>query len=186
MPHPPSEATINALIQLVEGDNASYIKQNANGGNSVLIRCNPAEEHAYITTIRERLLPPKYTIIDIGQLLTDFAVSHEAEIKNHVKLVQSIPHAVFKKNPGERRSDFFDAIIGAISGCFAQKSIPVLIDVGALWGTKIDNIHIMEHEVVMRSGIPLLVLYPATKDGDTIHFLGVRPASRYRCMMIND
>jgi hypothetical protein len=72
-----------------------------------------------------------------------------------------------------------------ISDSFNADRIPVLINTGSLYGSDIENIHIMESEVVMKSSIPLVVLYPGTKEGDHIMFLSVRPASKYRCMIVN-
>jgi len=59
-----------------------------------------------------------------------------------------------------------------------------LIHTGALYGSGIDNIHIMEHPEVMQSHQPLIILYPATHEQDKLLFLGKRPASKYRCLMI--
>jgi hypothetical protein len=67
---------------------------------------------------------------------------------------------------------------------YAQDKIPILIHVGALNGTDIENIHIMENKVVMQGCNPLIILYPADKKNDEIMFLGIRSASKYRCMVI--
>jgi hypothetical protein len=37
----------------------------------------------------------------------------------------------------------------------------------------------------MKSKLPLVILNPATQDGDKLMFLNSRPASKYRCMIIN-
>jgi hypothetical protein len=60
-----------------------------------------------------------------------------------------------------------------------------LIHSGALYGSGIDNIHLMENELVMKSNLPLIILYPATKEGEKLLFLSKRPASKYRCMIVN-
>jgi len=65
-----------------------------------------------------------------------------------------------------------------------QDKVPVLINTGALYGTGIHNIHIMENEIVMKAAQPLIILYPATIEPDRIMFLGKHPASKYRCMII--
>ena len=47
------------------------------------------------------------------------------------------------------------------------------------------NINIMEHQIVMRAQLPLIVFYPAIiVDKDTIKFLGKQIASKYRCIVI--
>jgi hypothetical protein len=72
-----------------------------------------------------------------------------------------------------------------IQTTYEQGKIPVLIHNGALYGSGIDNIHLMESELVMKSKLPLIILYPATYDGDQLMFLKSRPASKYRCMIVN-
>ena len=42
----------------------------------------------------------------------------------------------------------------------------------------------MENKVVMNGKKPLVILYPADKKNDEIMFLGIRPASKYRYMVI--
>jgi hypothetical protein len=42
----------------------------------------------------------------------------------------------------------------------------------------------MENELVMKSKLPLIILYPATQEGDRLMFLNTRPASKYRCMIV--
>ena len=44
---------------------------------------------------------------------------------------------------------------------------------------------LMENELVMKSKFPLIILYPATQDGEQLMFLNSRPASKYRCMIVN-
>ena len=79
----------------------------------------------------------------------------------------------------------FKFILGKISNSYDNNKIPVLIHSGALYGSGIDNIHLMENELVMKSNLPLIILYPATKEGEKLLFLSKRPASKYRCMIVN-
>jgi hypothetical protein len=76
-------------------------------------------------------------------------------------------------------------LLFAVEQTFNEQKIPVLIHSGALYGSGIDNIHLMESELVMKSKLPLIILYPATQDGDQLMFLNSRPASKYRCMIVN-
>jgi len=43
----------------------------------------------------------------------------------------------------------------------------------------------MENELVMKAKSPLIILYPATQEGEQLMFLNSRPASKYRCMIVN-
>ena len=94
-------------------------------------------------------------------------------------------HQIFKAPEGEISPDLFSHVMHSIAKSFKENKIPVLFHSGALYGSGIDNIHLMENEVVMKSSIPLIILYPATKDGDKLLFLSKRPSSKYRCMIIN-
>ena len=67
---------------------------------------------------------------------------------------------------------------------YSEQKTPILIHSGALYGSGIDNIHLMENELVMKSKLPLIILYPATQEGDRLMFLNTRPASKYRCMIV--
>ena len=75
-------------------------------------------------------------------------------------------------------------IMNAIKQSYDAGKVPIVIHAGALYGSGIDNIHIMEHPVVMQSKLPLIILYPATHDQNKLLFLGKRPASKYRCLII--
>jgi hypothetical protein len=99
-------------------------------------------------------------------------------------LLQSATHEIFKAPVGEESPDLFKEIISKIQHALQQDKVPVLINTGALYGTGIHNIHIMENEIVMKAALPLIILYPATIEPDRIMFLGKHPASKYRCMII--
>ena len=57
----------------------------------------------------------------------------------------------------------FNLIIESITDSLTENKIPVVIHTGALYGSDIDNIHIMESELIMRASLPLIILYPAIK-----------------------
>lgn len=170
--------------RLVESDRRSEIRLNANGGNSILIVCDPIQEKEYIVSLQSMLPDDGYTIIDLNKSLIGFVTRHKAEIEELFNLLQSATQEIFKAPATEQSMDMFKEIINQIQGAIDRDKVPVLINSGALYGTGIDNIHIMEHEAVMKAAFPLIILYPATKEGDKLMFLGKRPASKYRCMII--
>ena len=179
----PSHIILEAK-RLVESDRRSEIRLNANGGNSILIVCDPMKELEYIDQIHKLLPSDVYTIIDLNQALIDFVNMHKVELVELYDLLQSATHEIFKAPAGENSKDLFKEIINKIHFSLNQDKVPVLINTGALYGTGIHNIHIMENEIVMKAALPLIILYPATIEPDRILFLGKKPASKYRCMII--
>lgn len=170
--------------RLVESDRRSEIRLNANGGNSILIVCDPMKESEYIEHLIELLPIDNFSIIDLNQCLIDFVADHNAELVELYNLLQSATHEIFKAPAGEESPDLFKEIISKIQHALQQNKVPVMINTGALYGTGIHNIHIMENETVMKAALPLIILYPATIEPDRILFLGKHPASKYRCMII--
>ncbi len=49
------ETKILATMRLVEANDSSNIRLNANGGNSILLVCEPALEQDYINTLNSTL-----------------------------------------------------------------------------------------------------------------------------------
>ena len=170
--------------RLVESDRRSEIRLNANGGNSILIVCDPMKEPEYIEHLKELFPADSFSIIDLNQCLVDFVTNHKAQLIELYDLLQSATHEIFKAPAGEESNDLFKEIIAEIQNALQQDKVPVLINTGALYGTGIHNIHIMENEIVMNAALPLIILYPATIETDRIMFLGKQPASKYRCMII--
>jgi hypothetical protein len=170
--------------RLVESDRRSEIRLNANGGNSILIVCDPMKEIEYISHLTVLLPADNFSIIDLNQCLIDFVTIHKPELVELYDFLQSATHEIFKAPAAEESKDLFKEIITQIHKSLQQDKVPVLINTGALYGTGIHNIHIMENEIVMKATLPLLILYPATLEPDRILFLGKHPASKYRCMII--
>ena len=72
MPLNNPEHIIHEAMRLVDSDRRSEIRLKANGGNSILIVCEPMKETEYIAHL-EKLLPPEgYSIIDLNKCLIDF------------------------------------------------------------------------------------------------------------------
>lgn len=184
MPFSSPKHIILEAKRLVESERRSEIRLNANGGNSILVVCDPMQELEYIAHL-EKLLPnDSYTIIDLNKCLIDFVKSHKSELVELFSLLQSATQEIFKAPAGEQSQDLFKEVISHIQEALDNDKVPVLINTGALYGTGIDNIHIMENEFVMKASLPVIILYPATKEADKLMFLGKRPASKYRCMII--
>lgn len=185
MKHPSySEHLLAQVKVIVESDKRSEIRLNANGGNSILIVCNPVDEIIYIDAIEKSLSPDNYAIIDTNELLISFVENNRDAIIDSFELLKGSIHQIFKAPEGEVGPDLFSHILHAIKSAFDMNKIPVLINTGALYGSGIDNIHLMENDLVMKSAKPLIILYPASTDGDKLLFLNSRPASKYRCMIV--
>ena len=178
------ENTILETKRVVESDKRSEIRLNANGGNSILIVCEPSREAEYIAAIKKLMEKEVYKIIDLNEVLIEFVNSNKETIDELFELLKGSVHQIFKAPNGEDGNDLYKLIIEKIKDSYGSGKIPVLINSGALYGSSIDNIHIMENEFVMKSNTPLIILYPATKDKDNLLFLSKRHSSRYRCMII--
>jgi hypothetical protein len=174
------------LKRFLEPNNSSEIRLNANGGNSILLVCSPELEFEFVTYLNNLLPKETFVIIDINEILISFVENHQSDITEMFDLLKGAVHQIFKAPIGENSPDLFKYLLLAIEQSFISNKIPVLINNGALYGSGIDNLHLMENELVMKSKLPLIILYPATKEGDHLLFLNSRPASKYRCMIIND
>lgn len=179
------EYIISQLLRLVNSDKRSEIRLNANGGNSVLVVCPPSLEYQFIEKIYSMMPTGTFQVIDINEILISFVEEHQADIDEMFDLLKGSVHQIFKAPEGETSPDLFKLLISAIEKSYKEDKIPVLIHSGALYGSGIDNIHLMEHELVMNSKIPLIILYPATQEGDKLMFLHSRHVSKYRGMIVN-
>ena len=175
---------IQTAKRLVEADKRSEIRLNANGGNSILIVCEPNRELEYVESIISLMTEENYEIIDLNDVLNDYVKSNKKDLEDSFELLKGSLHQIFKSPDGESSHDLFSLVINRISSSMSGNKIPVLIHSGALFGSGIENIHIMENALIMKAQLPLIILYPATKDKDMIFFLGKRPASKYRCMIV--
>jgi hypothetical protein len=178
-----SEKAIAQVMSLVKSDKKSEIRLNANGGNSILIVCPPNLEGIFIADIYN-LMDNNYTIIDLNILLVSFVEKNPSHIDEMFELLQGSVNQIFKAPEGETDPDLFSLIINEIDQALGNNKVPVIIHSGVLYGTGIDCIHIMENPLIMKSKLPLIILYPATLVGDQLMFLNSRPASKYRCMIV--
>lgn len=162
--------------------NRDQIRLAANGGNTILFVYPPKHEKHYNEEAKR--LFPNATFIDLRQCLIEFI--DQVGFDNFKTFYQDYPQqpeVVFTDSEGDPKLE--GLIIDKITSSLENDSIPFLIHTGALYGTGIENIHIMQHPRVMRFGTPLVIFYPAVVKTETeLSFLGVKPASRYRCKMV--
>jgi len=178
------EYTISQIKRIVESNKRSEIQLNANGGNSILLVCPPEQEFEFIEKLTELMPQETYRIIDINEILISFVETYKSDLAEMFHLLKGSVHQIFKAPEGETGPDLFKHLLSAIKQTYSEQKTPILIHSGALYGSGIDNIHLMENELVMKSKLPLIILYPATQEGDRLMFLNTRPASKYRCMIV--
>lgn len=163
-------------------DNQEQLKRHANGGNSIIFSYPPHEEYLYIQKAKE-IYRDKVEFINISRLFVNFIDQGSwEEFSDYYNDFRSSPHLVFHSDDAD--IDLFDLIIGEIEIACENDRIPFLIRTGCLLGTGIDNVNIMEHPVVMGLAHPLVVFYPSIIENSNLYFLGFKPASNYRCILI--
>ena len=179
------ENMILTTMRLVESNENSNIRINANGGNSILLICQPIHELDYIKAIKKLMTEDIYEIIDLNDLLCEFVSKNKSDLKNSFELLKGSLYQIFKIPDGEEGNDLLGLILYAIDSSLKANKIPVLINISSLYGSRIGSIHIMENDLVISAVLPLIILYPATWEQDKLMFLGKRPASKYRCMIVD-
>jgi hypothetical protein len=171
----------NLAVALAK-ENRDKIRIEANGGNSVLFVYSPKDELKYIKTAKE--LYPKAEFIDVREALVEFIDSIGWEdFEDYYMGYQTEPENIFRDSDEDKKLE--SLIIEKIKKAISDDKLPFLIHTGALFGTEIENIHIMENSDVMKFGIPLVVFYPADIQADgQLKYLGFKPASKYRCKLV--
>lgn len=185
MPNSNPENIIIETKSYVESERSSEVKLNANGGNTILMVCEPLREIEFISSIYKLFNDSDFLIIDLNRLLMEFVDNHKLLLKETFEQLQLSYYEIFKAPPDEESEDLYKNIITEILNSIDSGKVPVLINIGALYGTGIECIHIMENEKIMSAIRPIIILYPATKEPDRLMFLSKRPASKYRCMVIS-
>jgi hypothetical protein len=161
-------------------ENRTQLRRSANGGNTVLFVFPPSEEEEYIAEAKQ--LYPDGRFIDIGKLLVKSIDSVGlSDFKEFYRSHISTPDVVFTN---EDPNCLFQLIINEICAASEDGKTTFLIHTGALEGTGIENVNIMEHRTVMSQGIPLVIFYPATYKNEDLLFLNHKPASKYRCKLV--
>jgi len=163
-------------------NNRDALRRQANGGNSILFTYTPDEENEYIAKAEE-LYGDEAVFIDISKLFVAFIDQDGWEdFKAYYLDYMDTPGVIF--NTKSEEPDLFKMIIEAIEEASAKGKIPMLIRTGALYGTGIENVNIMEHPSVMKLSQPLVFFYPARIEDDNLYFLNFKLASKYRCTLI--
>ena len=104
------------------------------------------------------------------------------DFKEYYQDYKDTPSVIF--NAKSEEADLFKLIIGAIEKASSEGMIPMLVRTGALYGTGIENVNIMEHSSIMNLSQPLVFFYPSRLEDDNLYFLNFKPASKYRCTLI--
>jgi hypothetical protein len=178
------KAKFDNLRLSLEIQNREQLKRTANGGNSILFAYEPSEEILYLDKAREILDGNQYHFIDIAKLLVQYIdMDGWEDFKEYYNDFLYTPHLVFSSD--DEATDLMDLIINEIKSACDNNQVPVLIRTGVLYATGIENLNIMEHHAVMTHKQPLIVFYPAKMQGDNLLFLNFKPASKYRCTVID-
>jgi hypothetical protein len=163
-------------------ENREQIRLAANGGNTVLFVFPPEDEEDYIAEAKRRYANVR--IIDVRELFVRYIERYDwDEFVTFYNNYRMQPEIVFRTD-GENKK-LFHMIIDEIENSITSGFIPFLVHTGALYGTGIENINIMQDSKILQFGLPLVFFYPAViRDDQDLRFLGFKPASKYRCKLI--
>lgn len=170
------KAKFENLRVSLELQHRDQLRRKANGGNSIIFSYPPHEEKLYIKKLKEINQDNLFELINVAELLVEYIDSKTfSSIERKYNIFKATPHKVF--------TPFKEFLLGKISDADKEKT-PVLIRTGALYGTGIENVNIMEDKVVMELKQPLIIFYPSIIEHNNLHFLNFKPASKYRCTVI--
>lgn len=178
------EHIITQLKRIVESDKRSEIRLNANGGNSILLVCPPILEFQYIEKLVEMMPFDTYKIIDINEVLMLFIKENQDDIDELFDILKASVEQIFSAPFGEIRDDLYSRIINNIEDTYNQDKIPVLVNTGALYGSKLNFNKLLEDNVIEHGKNPVIILYPGRREDKTYYFLNDKVASDYRCLIV--
>jgi len=170
------------LREIIINKDKDYVKLNAHGGFSIIFAYPPEQEEKYIRKIREDY--PEASFINVSDLFIKYIddIGYDDFITAYEDY-STEPEKLFKTASGV--DDLFELILKEIEKAGENNKMPVLIRTGALYGTGIENINIMDDKRVHALPIPLIIMYPAQKKSDgKIYYLNFKPASEYRAIVI--
>jgi len=178
-----SQKKFSDLKFILDAENKSQLTLKANGGNSVLFVFSPEEENLYISKALE-IFKENAHFIYINKLVVNFidTIGWD-DFKNYYKDYSATPYKLFKSDSSD--TDLFDLIIKEIEFAESENKIPFIVRTGALLGTGIENVNIMENKFVMQMKNPLVIFYPAKNENDNLLFLNFKLASKYRCVLLS-
>ncbi len=176
-------------------DHRTQLKRTANGGNTVLFVYPPAEEEEYIAKAKE--LYPDGHFIDVAELFVksidllgdeynsiNGADKERPPLEGFKSFYNDYSSTSFKAFTNDYPNGLFSLIVEEICKASQAEKTAFLVHTGALEGTGIENVNIMEHKTVMMQGIPLVIFYPADFRNNELLFLNHKPASNYRCHLV--
>lgn len=166
-----------------ETQNRDQLKRKANGGNSIIFTFPPEEEHMYLEKFKKEFGAGNFKYIDIAQLLVKF-IDNDGwpAFEAYYNDFKDTPHLIFKSD--DDSEDLMNLIIKSICDADENGQTAVLTRTGALIGTGIENVNIMEHKSVMNLKHPLVIMYPSKLENNNLLFLNFKLASKYRCTVI--
>lgn len=172
----------NELQIILENRDRTSIKIDAHGGNSILLVYPPSEESRYMQRFQNEY-PDSY-FIDISKLFVQYI--DNIGIDRMKEYCDDTGEIIKQFKSQHLDNDFENVIISEIKNAQSMDQMPVLIRTGAMFGTGIENINIMDSEVVRQASKPVILLYPASLDKDNkLMFLDFKRASDYRAIIIN-
>lgn len=177
------KAKFENLRVSLDAKNRDQLRRKANGGNSIIFTYPPEEEHLYLKKIEEMSDKMEYHLIDLSQLFVEFIdLDGWADFESYYKDFKDTPHLIFRSD--DESTDLMDLLIKKIKEADQDGKTPVLTRTGALLGTGIENVNIMEDSVVMGLTKPLVICYPSKIENENLYFLNFKTASKYRCTVI--
>ena len=169
------------LRTALQSSNRMDLKRRANGGNTLLFVYPPEEEADYLALIKEEFSDAYF--IDVAKLFVEAIDSTGWEtFKEAFHAYENDLNKLFNNKDD---NCLFNLIIKEIQTSLKNNKLPFIIRSGALQGTEIRNLNIMEHKVVLEANLPLVFFYPAILKNNELFYLNDHPASRYRCDIIN-
>lgn len=174
------------LLQDVLTQDATQLKLEANGGNSILFVYPNEEDHLYVAEAKRRFRD-KAIFVDVAQALTDY--QEEMGMDKFNRIAKRMGNNVYYRQlpDGNVAQDcFFNYLINVVKVASSYNKPVFLIGTSAIANKGFSNINIMEHPTVKSSKQPLIYFYPSLQEGDKIYFLGDKNhvASKYRCLVI--
>lgn len=165
-------------------NNKNQMKAKSNGGNCILFYFPPNEEEEYLKELLDRY-SEKIELIYINKLLVEFIDNNGSwnDFEEYYADYKDSTHIIF--NPDNNKDiSLFKMILDNIQKISKSGKIPVIVRTGALFGTGIENVTIMENYEVLNLETPLVIFYPAKIESDNLLFLNFRQSSKYRCVLI--
>jgi len=130
------------------------------------------------------LVYPDAYFVDSSELFINYIDSIGFdEIMEIYEEYSSEPKKFFKSELSE--NDLFTIILDEIEKAGQEQKMPILIRTGALNGTRIENINLMDSKIVQNLPYPPIIMYPATIGCDNkLKFLNFKLTSDYRAIVI--